>query len=1207
MDHSIPEILRDPDRQPGLIADWESHESFIPEKEQRRFSSCMVAEDLSTDGHWSQMSISRSLQRAEVLLKSTFNPNLKWLFRGDSQDQDEANFVVAHNLVSRSSERLLHLQQALLTVAPQWQLVGRTQLGYPQACFKGMPDEAGVLFLPSSSFLQGNYRALWRLLEQRSLLIFIHEYTRRARLAAAFMSRVNGLLEHQLKKSYLTLNQTPSTWSSCRINLSSLSQELRVHLNHWSCLFSKVQTDHFLRRTVVQQTRLLIKIKESLDLLGLQALLLMEHYVQAILSVIAQTDLDSVPKEVLEDILTGTYQYNQAVDEQRRQHSTSQLRTAVLQQADFSALDSSLPKIKTHHPSPFSIKELMMILAGYHGEMAAKQLHYWALEQPRYICELHSSHEDYTCSDNSISQMVNCQISTLRSEWTWEQLQHTYLISCPLSSMNHNHPTFQSCSCQTTNATPSVYMPDLHLNSPILENCCPILANPTPIQHKKEGSKKDQINQCQKYISHSAFTQPNAKVLDLVQPEPERKTSLENCTLLHTVSPSLTSSHHLLNVPLSRICQLHHSSVELLFQVFVSSSDLLAPLVSRTPTPERLNEQPLRAAVTDLLNDSTISSAHVTNAPDSVELNRASSKLNRDQNVEGTRQEWAELEITGPDATSRSGFERAKEEIFEAERTSLEPDCVRWPHTVQWLDLGQSLVFADLLEQYHTLLWTVCSKALWLQLQVPLGGNTVGSINLQENHKSFQVIHRISRASETGLVPKESKIMLEDLSLYLLFITAHAHWDYDVCRTLGSTLTDKCLINQTGHFVMQSPKQDGTVTTSATMKHFLMLLKPLLSLLCCHQSNSRASGSFSFFPYTLRRQTVSLVLASVQLSTVWIMSKAYQFLSSWSLNKFLLITQGDLKMMRASLEVMVHQTKLLVMNSDGDQQSTLHQHSQLLLRQQLEALDRAVSALPTFSSMVLKTFSSDCKRRSGEIFEHTMPSSVHWRPDHRRGIPNTPSEYASLAAQTVIGQVLDGVLPLSDDARVQALSITMTAFMEAWMEHILRQKIKFSVQGALQLKQDFDSIREMIQSDEYGLSAELHQRLLSLRVFQQVDSAVVCLLQQPQAKKAYVQSEAWEPFTRCCPASRSRGSTDAAVVSSIDNLRCMEGEDLSQSESSLVTTDLPPVDPSTHTEPYLAPSVALGAAQQEWLDLRIQTSARRWRMPGLPCLSTSEH
>ncbi|XP_063354577.1 coiled-coil domain-containing protein 142 isoform X2 [Pelmatolapia mariae] len=665
------------------------------------------------------------------------------------------------------------------------------------------------------------------------------------------------------------------------------------------------------------------------------------------------------------------------------------------------------------------------------------------------------------------------------------------------------------------------------------------------------------------------------------------------------------SSQHLQGMPLSRICQLQHSSAELLFQVFVSSSDLLAPLVSHTPTPERLNEQPLQTPVTDVLNgkvDSTILSARVPNTPDSVELDRESSKLNKDQNVERIQQEWAELEITVPDPTSRS----EKEEMFEADTKTLEPDLVCWSHSVQWLDLGESLVFADLLEQYHTLLRAFCSRALWLQLQVPVAGHTAGSINLQEHHRGFQVIHRLCQASDTGQVPKESEVMLEDLSLYVLLVTAHAQWDYELCRTLGSTLTDKCLINQRSSFVVTSSEKDENVTTSATMERFLLLLPPLLSSLRCHQSHSRATGPFSLFPCTLQRQTVSLVLASVQLPTVWVMSKAHQFLSSWSLNKFLLITQGDLTVMRESLEVMVHQTKSLVMNSHSDQQSTLHTHSQLLLQQQLGTLERARSALQTFSSVMLRTFSSDCKQRSGEIFEHTMPPAVHWKPSHRTGFPNSPSEYASLAAQTVIGQVLEGVAPLSDDARVQALSITMTAFMEAWMEHILRQKIKFSVQGALQLKQDFDSIREMIQSDQYGLSAELHQQLLSLRVFQQVDSAVVCLLQQPQAKP-YVQSRSWEPFTRCCPADRNRDSTDAAVGSSIANLRCMEGEDLPQSDSSYTPTDLPPVDPSTPAEPYLAPSLVLGAAQQDWLDLRIQTSARRWRLPGLPCLSNSEH
>lgn len=84
-----------------------------------------------------------------------------------------------------------------------------------QVCFKGMPDEAGVLLLPSSSSLQGKYRAQWRLLEQRSLLIFIHEYTRRARLAAVYISSVSRLLEHH--RQHLAPQQVRPSAQHCVI------------------------------------------------------------------------------------------------------------------------------------------------------------------------------------------------------------------------------------------------------------------------------------------------------------------------------------------------------------------------------------------------------------------------------------------------------------------------------------------------------------------------------------------------------------------------------------------------------------------------------------------------------------------------------------------------------------------------------------------------------------------------------------------------------------------------------------------------------------------------------------------------------------------------------------------------------------------------------------------------------------------------------
>uniref|UniRef100_A0A3B4T4F2 Coiled-coil domain containing 142 n=1 Tax=Seriola dumerili TaxID=41447 RepID=A0A3B4T4F2_SERDU len=1155
MDQNNPETLKDPGGEPGLTADWNNSESVCPEKEQRR---CLVTEDVTTNGSWSQSSISRSLQRAETLLRTTFNPSLKWLFHSRSQDEDaeEGHFVVAHNLVSRSSARLLRLQQALLTVAPQWQLVGGAQVGSPQVCVKGIPEreaEGGVVLVPSSSSLQGPYRTLWRLLEQRSLLLFIHEYTRRARLAAAYISRVSHLLEEQLRRPHLTPHQTLSSLSSFRVSLGSLSQELRVHLNHWSCLFSKVQSDHYLRPALVQQTRLLVEIKQTLDSLGLQALVLMEHYVCVILSAVAQAELDSVPREVLQDILAGTDVYNQAVEEQRAQRSATQLRTAVLLRAHHSTLDPGLPHSKQHHPAAFSVRELTVILAVHHAETAAEQLRSWASAQSCQVCQVHHTQEAGT---SSVRSSISCGTCTLRPEWTWEQLQHTFLIPPPL--LSSHQPTLQ-----------------LHQDS--AENHLPVLAKPTSVQQRPDCSDKDPTSQCQTHIPRNSPIQASVETVDLAQPH------VENCEPPQTISPPSESSHRLSAPPVSAVCQQERSSVELLFQLLVSCSDLLVPLVSHTEAPAEplLPHTPTDVTVT----------APIISTDDSVELNR----LSTDLNTEGSQADWAELDMTTRlETTCSSGFQRDRDPEGEGtvglEGTAVAPDCVR-PHSVQWLDLGQSLVFADLLGQYRALLWTLCSRALWLQMFVPPAGNAAGSINLQDNHRGFQILDRLSRASKTeDLVPKECRAMLEDFRLNLLVCTAHAQWDYVLCRGLGSALKDKCLIDGS-HSVMSSSKM-----MSVTMEHFLLLTPPLLSSLCCQLSDSRSSGSSSLL--TLHRQSVSLVLATVQLSTFWILSKAYQFLSSWSLNRFLLITQGDLKELRESLEVMVRQTRSLMMTPDSDY------YSSLLLRQQLEALDRAVSELQTFSSLVLKTFSSDCKRMSGEIFEQTMPSSVHWKHSHRTGFPSSPSEYASLAAQTVIGQVLEGVAPLSDDARVQALSVTMTAFLEAWMEHILKQKIKFSVQGALQLKQDFDSIRELIQSDRYGLSADLHQHLLSLRVFQQVDSAVVCLLQQPQAKP-YLQSRTWEPFTRCCPAG-SRDSSDAAVGSSITNLGYVEGEDLTQADPSVMTSDLPPVDPSNPGEPYLAPSLALGPVQQEWLDLRIHGSARRWRLPGLQCLSKSE-
>ncbi|XP_054648755.1 uncharacterized protein ccdc142 isoform X2 [Dunckerocampus dactyliophorus] len=1068
-------------------------------------TSCTAAEEQNTHGSWSQRTISR-------LLRSTFNPRMRWLFPGQSQDdceedeeEEEGNLVKAYNLVSRSSARLVHLQHALLSVATQWQHVGAS----PKVCIKGFPAEGKLHFVPSSPSLNKHYQALWRLMEQRSLLLFIHEYTRRAHLTAEYISKVSQLLEDHLSKSHLTSNQTPHLCSSARVHLSSLCQEFRIHLNHWSCLSAKVQADPHLRRALGQHNKLLGDIRQTLDSLGLQVLVLMERYVHAVLSAVAQADLDHIPREVLADILDSADLYSQVVEEQRIQHSVTKLRSHILQQT----------MSQRHHPTAVSVKDLLSILAVHHANAAANQLHRWTYQQ--CVCPSHTKQ--------------NSPPARFPSPATWEQLQDTFFISCSSPKTCH------------------LYTPELHLE------------------------KERHFYQCQTCIHKTGPVQTHL----------ECKSPVRNSQNVPMAAPT-TSFSHLSTIPLFRLCQQDRSKVELLFHVLASSNNLLVPLVSH-PSLAETTIQTFPCAETNGKADQKLAS-----------LNQSI----KDCSKEGNDQEAVELEITttlGVQHSSGAGQTGPEEAVGANVQT--EHECARQPRSVQWLDLDRSLAFEDLLGHYHTLLWAHCSKALWLQMHVPQAGRRVGSINLHDNHRRFQVLQMISQASKTDLLPKKGKAMLEEFSLNMLFSTAHAQWDYVVCRSLGAALKDKCqtYINQRGRSLTPSFKRNESVMTSLTAENLLQLSPPLLSCV----SYCSAAGSLTLFPSwnALCRGTMNLMLATVQLSTVWIMSKAYQFLSSWSLNKFLLITQGDLNVLRESLDTMVQQTTCLTM--DSDDLSAHHVHNQLVLTQQRTKLDIAVSQLQTLSSLVLETFSNDCKRISADAFEQTMPPAGQWRLNHRPGFPSSPSEYASLAAQNIIGQVLEGVTSLSDDACIQALSVSTTAFMEAWMEHILKHKLKFSIQGALQLKQDFDSVRELICSDAYGLPEELLQRLLGLRVFQQVDSAVLCLLQQPHVKP-YLHSTTWEPFTRCCATKHSRDSLNAAVGSSISNLRGMEGEDMTQAHPSVVTTDIPSVDPFIPGEPYLAPSLALGASQQEWLDLRIHNGCRRWRLPGLQCLSKSE-
>ncbi|KAM9027392.1 coiled-coil domain-containing protein 142 [Ara ararauna] len=485
-----------------------------------------------------------------------------------------------------------------------------------------------------------------------------------------------------------------------------------------------------------------------------------------------------------------------------------------------------------------------------------------------------------------------------------------------------------------------------------------------------------------------------------------------------------------------------------------------------------------------------------------------------------------------------------------------EPGCAGWTPVP---------AVQALLARYRPLFWGAAAAVLGHGVEL-LPGGTGPAVALE-----------LSSAIAAAPVPQECREELGRLSLRLLCRGALRSWDTGFTRALGSALSDKC----SGEAVLTSgPVRSRTAT-------LLRWLYPVLALAlrCLRPPPDLPPG-----PPCLCLQVLGCCLATVQAAHSWLTGRACRYLAAWALPQFLLITQGDLQLLKMETDKLV----LLVNGTFPEPEDVspplllpVMSHQELQLCQHIRSM---ATSIQLFSGDVLKMFSTSCKRMSAQIFHQTMPRGKHWRISLRPELPSCPSTYAAAAAQAVLGQVLQGVRLLPRDAQAPAMARGTTAFLEAWMEHILEHRIRFSLQGALQLRQDFELVRELVASERSGLAPETRRELVALSVFQQMDGAILCLLQQPGAA-ARAGARPWNSLRHCCSDNGSHPPEPAAgILQGLDTLE-------------------PPVPvapapcPAGAAGPARAgvPESYLSGRQQQWLALRLHR-ARRWRVPGLPCI-----
>ncbi|XP_062430807.1 coiled-coil domain-containing protein 142 isoform X2 [Rhea pennata] len=449
--------------------------------------------------------------------------------------------------------------------------------------------------------------------------------------------------------------------------------------------------------------------------------------------------------------------------------------------------------------------------------------------------------------------------------------------------------------------------------------------------------------------------------------------------------------------------------------------------------------------------------------------------------------------------------------------------------SVRWRDASHAEAAEALHAQYSPLCWRAAGAALGWRLELAA-------------RSAAALARQLGQALGQARLPPACEEELRRLCLRLLCCGVFLSWDGGFARALGSALSDKC---------SAEPEQAGGAVQSRTARLLQQLFPGLALALRCLEPRPAGPAGVPPGSPSLRLQLLARCLATAQAAGSWLMSKAYQYLASWSLRQFLLVTQGDLQLLKAeAAELMVLVSAAFPEVGDGAEPrpSALLRHQEQQLCRQIRS---AATGIQLFSEDALRMFSTDCKRMSAEIFDQTMPLGKHWRLGLRPELPSSPSEYAAAAAQTVLGQVLQGVQLLPRDSQVPTLTQVMTAFVEAWMDHILAQKIKFSLQGALQLKQDFDL--------------------------------------QPSGK-AYLPSHTWQSLRQCC----SNDGPREPGAGSLNGLESLEAAGAAEGAAGGA--------PCPGRLRSGAPESYVSGSQQQWLSLRLR-GPRRWRVPGLPCVT----
>ncbi|XP_014661682.1 PREDICTED: uncharacterized protein LOC106804840 [Priapulus caudatus] len=333
-----------------------------------------------------------------------------------------------------------------------------------------------------------------------------------------------------------------------------------------------------------------------------------------------------------------------------------------------------------------------------------------------------------------------------------------------------------------------------------------------------------------------------------------------------------------------------------------------------------------------------------------------------------------------------------------------------------------------LCQQYMDMVWHSFTAQLLLRFQQHAWGGEradhdhLGHIALLPDAVTMvliQMLRLISAKSQSECYPSLSLNSVSIVCRRLYQVSAQAQWDTVQCEALAACASDKC----------QPVPLENELYGTRTGKLLRDAYAPLLSVLMqARELVTHVPATNTLHSNAQRNQelkcrellplllpSLSCVLATLTLATNWSRVKATQFLSSWSLGPFLLITQTDLKMLSDVNRRLFYlgQPNVHKLHSELDQlllgSPPPGGACNAVVLQTIRSVDvvwqqlhDGASALQMLSSTLIRLFSAACKQRATEYFQAGMPTGKVWRRKGNSDIPVKQSGYIEQAVQELL-------------------------------------------------------------------------------------------------------------------------------------------------------------------------------------------------------------